>query len=531
MTEPSLTPTSRSGLLDELEATRFDVVVVGGGITGAAVARDASARGLRVAVVEADDFASGTSSRSSKLIHGGLRYLANGEVRFVRQIARERAVVHAMAPHLARPCWMLVPTRTRTQAAGRIAALSAYERLGDVPKAERHSIWRRVDIARSEPRLRCGPGDRVIAYREYLTDDARLVIAVLRAAAATGAVVANRVPVVGLVRDGNRVDGIAVRCALSGREVEVRGEVVVNAAGPWVERLARMEQDPPATRVRLLKGVHVVVPRHRLPVVHPILCQAEDKRWIFVIPRDEVVYIGTTETDYHGDRSLWPEVEADEVRYLLDPLGPYFDVEPLALGDVVATWAGVRPLSAHRRWAPRTPSRRSEVSLGPAGMISITGGKLTGFRLVAEKVVREIAQRLGRTLPDGPGARPLPGSGTTPPGDGAAHQRLLSLYGADAPAVLAIAADPVVEGGSVLSGEIDWAIDMEAALTVEDVIYRRTRAAWFLPVERERLAPAVAAHMARRLHWSETRRVKELAAVQARFADELAFRGMPPPLR
>jgi glycerol-3-phosphate dehydrogenase len=205
-------------------------------------------------VVEADDFAAGTSSRSSKLIHGGLRYLAHGEVRFVRQIARERAVVHTMAPHLAEPCWMLVPTRTRAQAAGRRAGLGVYERLGAVAKSDRHVVWRGAEITSREPHLRCGPDGLVIAYREYITDDARLVIAVLRAAAATGAVAANRVPVVGLLRHGNRVDGVVIRCAMTEREVEVRSHVVVNAAGPWVEHLARMEQDPPATRDHLSQG-------------------------------------------------------------------------------------------------------------------------------------------------------------------------------------------------------------------------------------------------------------------------------------
>ena len=529
MKQPSLTPTDRSALLDELECTRFDVVVVGGGIAGAAVARDASARGLQVAVVEADDFAAGTSSRSSKLIHGGLRYLARGEVRFVRQIARERAVVHTMAPHLAQPCWMLLPTRTRAQAAGRRAGLGLYERLGAVARAERHMVWRNTEITDREPYLRCDPDDQVIAYREYLTDDARLVIAVLRAAASTGTVAANRVPVVGLVRHGNRIDGVVIRCAMTEREVQVRGRVVVNAAGPWVERIAAMEQDPPASRVHLSKGVHVVVPRHRLAVDHPILCKAKDKRWIFVVPRDDVVYIGTTDTSYHGDRSLWPEVTADDVRYLLDPLDPYFDVDPLTGDHVVATWAGVRSLIAHDGRTTRRLSRRSNVTVGPGGMISIIGGKLTGFRQMADHVVRVVADCLGCTLPNGPGALPLPGAGTLPPDGGPAHERLVRLYGSEAPSVVAMGAGLVVDGGSILSGEIDWAIDVEAALTLEDVLYRRTRAAWFVPAERERLAPAVAAHMARRLHWSEQRCAEELTGVQARFADELAFRLRPSP--
>ena len=282
---PSLTPSSRSDRLDELEADRFDVVVVGGGITGAGVARDAAGRGLRVALLEADDFAAGTSSRSSKLIHGGLRYLAAGEVDLVRRTARERTAVHAIAPHLAEPCWMVVPARNWAAVTTFRAGIGTYEKLGGIDGADRHEVWKGDEITAHEPHLRTDPYGYAVAYREYLTDDARLVLATLRAAVATGAVVANRVPVVAMVHagDGARIDGVVVRCATTGRELTVRADVVVNAAGPWVEGIARMEQDPPATPLHLSKGVHVVVPRSRFPATHLVICNTPDKRSIFVI--------------------------------------------------------------------------------------------------------------------------------------------------------------------------------------------------------------------------------------------------------
>lgn len=532
----TLTPDSRDGLLDRLESESFDVIVIGGGITGAGVARDATARGLSVAVLEADDFAAGTSSRSSKLIHGGLRYLAMGEVNLVRRTALERKAVHAMAPHLSEPCWMVVPTKGRASLATFRTGIGTYEKLGAVEGEDRHTTWGPDEIAVEEPLLRTDPYRWAIAYREYLTDDARLVIGVLRAAAATGAVTANMLRVTGLRRDGNPIIGVTAECVSTGRSVEIAGRVVVNAAGPWVESLARMEVDPPRTRLHLSKGVHIVVPRDRLPVNNLVILNTTDKRSIFAIPRGDVVYIGTTDTSYTGSRPLWPEIDLADVEYLLDPLVRYFDVEPIDPSEVIAAWSGVRPLVAQAKKDPKEISRKDEVWVGPGGMINVAGGKLTGFRHMAEEVVEQVGKLLGKTLPDGPGNAPIPGADTGRDLDAWAAglsertgvtapvaQRLVRLYGSDSDAVLALGAKPVVPGGRVVVGEIDWAIDMEAATRLEDVIYRRTRAAWFVPAEREALSIAVADRMGARLGWDETKRNSELASTKQHLADEMAF--------
>ncbi|MEQ8842207.1 MAG: glycerol-3-phosphate dehydrogenase/oxidase [Acidimicrobiales bacterium] len=523
-----LTPSSRSARLDELEADRFDLIVVGGGITGAGVARDASGRGLRVALIEGDDFAAGTSSRSSKLIHGGLRYLASGEVDLVRKTARERTAVHAMAPHLAEPCWMVVPARNRAAVTTFRAGIGTYEKLGGIDGADRHQVWKGDDVAAHEPLLRTDPYNYAVAYREYLTDDARLVLATLRAADATGAVTASRLPAVGVVHEGQRIDGVVARCTTTGREVTVRGDVVVNAAGPWVERIARMEQDPPATRLHLSKGVHIVVPRSRFPVNHLVICNTADKRSIFVIPRGDTVYIGTTDTSYHGDRPLWPEIERSDVDYLLAPMTRYFDMEPLTSSDVVAAWAGVRPLIAQEGKEAKEMSRKDEVTVGPGGMISIAGGKLTGFRRLAEDVMDVVADRMGRRLGPGPGLAPLPGGLPVDADPDRLATRLRRLYGSEAADVLALGPVPLVDGEPVVAGEVDWAVDVEAATTLVDVVYRRTRLAWYLPARRAELAAAVAERMADRLGWSAEERAAQEATVHARFADELAFDSSPP---
>jgi glycerol-3-phosphate dehydrogenase len=511
-----------------LEADRFDLVVVGGGITGAGVARDAAGRGLRVALLEADDFGAGTSSRSSKLIHGGLRYLASGEVDLVRKTARERAAVHAMAPHLAEPCWMVVPARNWASVTKFRAGIGTYEKLGGIDGADRHEVWKGDEITAHEPHLRTDPYDYAVAYREYLTDDARLVLATLRAAVASGAVVANRVPVVGMVhRDGSdTIDGVVARCEATDREVTVRADAVVNAAGPWVEGIARMEQDPPATLLHLSKGVHIVLPRSRFPVNHLVICNTDDKRSIFVIPRGDTVYIGTTDTSYHGDRALWPEIDGDDVEYLLAPMARYFDIAPLTPDDVVAAWAGVRPLIAQEGKEAKEMSRKDEVTVGPGGMISIAGGKLTGFRRLAEDVMEVVGKQLGRSLAEGPGTAPLPGGSPVPVGDESDRlaTRLRRLYGSEAPEIAALGSTPLVAGEPVLAGEVDWAIDMEAATTLADVVYRRTRLAWYVPARRDELCSAVADRMADRLDWSTDERAAHQADVRALFADELAFR-------
>ncbi|MDH3296506.1 MAG: FAD-dependent oxidoreductase, partial [Acidimicrobiia bacterium] len=248
---PALSSGSRQDDLDRLEGERFDLVIVGGGITGAGVARDAAHRGLRVALVEANDFAAGTSSRSSKLIHGGLRYLAQGEVGLVRETALERKAVHRMAPHLAEPCWMVVAARNRASLMKFRAGIGTYEKLGAVDDVDRHRVWDRDALADEEPLLRVDDYPWACAYREYLSDDARLVLAVLRDAVRAGAVMANHLAVTGLVTTDERVTGVGAECALSGRRVTISGQVVVNAAGPWVEALAQWEQPGLANRLHL----------------------------------------------------------------------------------------------------------------------------------------------------------------------------------------------------------------------------------------------------------------------------------------
>ena len=515
---------------------RFDLVIIGGGITGAGVARDAARRGLRVALVEASDFAAGTSSRSSKLIHGGLRYLAMGDIGLVRETARERQAVHQMAPHLAEPCWMTVLARSRASLMKFRTGIGTYEKLGAVADADRHLSWDRDDLAEQEPQIRRDEFPWACAYREYMTDDARLVLAVLRDAVGSGAKVASRLRVVDVIWEGDQVSGVAAACEVSGDQVEIRAKAVVNATGPWVERLVRFEEEAAAGRLHPSKGVHIVVHAARLPVRNLVIMETPDKRSIFVLPRGDSVAIGTTDTSYHGDQLLWPEIERADVEYLLHPLKRYFAVDPLGFDDVVAAWSGVRPLVAQEGKEAAEVSRKEEVWVGAGGMITIAGGKLTGFRKMAMTVLDFVAERLGRSLAPGPGADPIPGGDLSSDLDDhaaavaaatgveqAVADRLVRLYGNEASQVLALGQDSLVPGGRVVDGEVAWAVEVDGALTLEDLVYRRTRAAWYTPAEREKLVVPAASLMADLLGWDEIRTADEVESVRARFASELQF--------
>lgn len=537
MTLPALGP-QRERLLDALEQERFDCVVIGGGITGAGIARAAARRGLSVALLEAGDFAAGTSSRSSKLIHGGLRYLAMGDVALVRETALERKEVHRLAPHLAEPRWMLVPARSWASLLKFRAGLGTYEALGAVAEADRHQNWNAEELARSEPLLRRERTPWACVYREYLTDDARLVLANLRDAAGSGARALNHAPVESVLVEGGRAAGVEARCAESGRRLRVRATAVVNAAGPWVEAVRRLEAPDAPPLLHLSKGVHVALPHARLPLRHVAILGAADRRSIFAIPRGEVLYLGTTDTSYPAGPDREPPVERADVEYLLEPVARHFDVAPPRASECVTAWAGLRPLVAQPGRPPAEISRKDEVLVGPAGVITIAGGKLTGYRKMAEQVVEHVAALLARPLAPTAEEPPLPGgdfagdldalaarlaASAALPADAAA--RLVRLYGSEAEAVVARGREPIAPGAAVLAGEVDHGVAVEAARTLEDVVYRRTRAALYDPSAREAMVAPAAARMATLLDWSPARCEQEQAAVRARLAADLAFRG------
>lgn len=542
MSAPSLPALERPRLIDRLERESFDCLVIGGGITGAGIAREATLRGLSVALVEARDFASGTSSRSSKLIHGGLRYLALGDVVTVRATALERKVIHRIAPHLAVPEWMIVPTRSWAGAMKMRAGVTTYEKLGGVEVQDLHRVWSEEDLAREEPLLDGGRFRHAVVYREYVTDDARLVLANLRAAAAEGAVVLSRLRVDAILRDAGRAAGVTAVCEETGRSVRVRARCVINAAGPWVDALRACEDATAAPLLHLSKGVHVVLPIERVPLRHVVILDAADRRSLFAVPHGRTLYIGTTDTSFvaraHTDDATWPPVTLDDVAYLLEPLARTLRTSPVTPDEVIGAWAGLRPLISQPGRPPTEISRRDEVLIGPAGMVTIAGGKLTGYRPMARATLERAAELVGLRLRDAPDEDPvLPGGdfagnidvlAESVARDGgipaSAAARLVRLHGSEASDVVRAGAAALAPGLDIIAGEIDRAVSHEGALHLEDVVYRRTRAAWFEPGAREHALVPAACRMGALLGWDESRRSREIASTAARIDAELSFR-------
>src|SRR6266566_5690028 len=415
----------RRDALAALGRDPLDVLVVGGGINGAGIARDAAMRGLRVGLVERGDLASGTSSRSSKRIHGGLRYLEQGDVRLVLEAVRERERLQRLAPHLVRPQEFVFPLyRGGPLGPLKLAAgLWAYDLLAGFWNVRRHRMLSPKAVAEAEPALLrdglCGAGQ----YWDCRTDDARLVLETALSAAGEGALIVSYAEVTGLVKEGGRIVGARVVDRLGG-EVVARAQVVVNAAGPWVDRVVALDAPETPPRLRLTKGVHVVVPHERVGNRAAVVLSAvADRRVMFVIPWGAHTLVGTTDTDHPGGPDVPPTVEPSDVCYLLDTVNHYFPAARLAPGDVVSAFAGLRPLIAPRGKATMSPSavsREEEVFTSPSGLVSIAGGKLTTYRLVAKTVVDRVVDALRaagdrrRFQRSRTGEVPLPGDAVPP---------------------------------------------------------------------------------------------------------------------
>ncbi len=521
--------------LAAIENQTFDLAVIGGGITGAGVARHAALAGLSTLLVEASDFASGTSSRSTKLIHGGLRYLAMGDFALVREGALERKSLKQMAPHLTQPQWMVVPANSRMAMAKLQIGIGLYEILGAVERDDRHQNWAAEDIANREPLLNQSRFPYACSYREYLTDDARLVLATLRGAAAKGAVALNHVRLMGFEVDDSGVD-MDLADMLGGERLRARASVVVNAAGPWVENVLGMSGSgapPSRQKLHLSKGVHIALPRERLPLNNMVMMTTADGRPVFAIPRGQVVYVGTTDTTYEGGPGYWPEVTAEDVDYLLAPVNDHFRDVDMHRSDVVGSWAGLRPLIREEGKAPKEMSRRDEIWQKPDRFISIAGGKLTGYRKMAEQVLARVGKVLKKDVALDDPLATLPGGDVTDVNaavaeTGARYEqservalRLVRLYGSEAATMLGEAPQQIA--GGVFAEEVRWAVREESARTLEDVVYRRLRVPWFRPGESQNVALAAADIMAEMLGWDGQHTDMELRTVRDRLREDLRF--------
>ena len=383
----------RSTILGTLNSYSFDVLVIGGGITGAGIALDAASRGLSVALVEMQDFAAGTSSRSTKLVHGGLRYLKQLEVGLVAEVGREREIVYSNAVHVTQPEWMLLPLY-KEGTFGKMttrAALSLYDRLAQVKKNERHKILSRNETLDKVPQLKEEGLRGAGYYVEYKTDDARLTIEVLKKAVEYKALCLNYAKVTDFVYQKKKLIGAQVRDELTGEQITIHAHQIVNATGPWVDEVRKKDKVKNKKHVRHTKGVHIVFDQEKLPLQQAIYFDTADGRMIFAIPRDGKTYVGTTDV-FYGDDLINPTATKEEVSYLLDALKFIFPKIVLSSEDVESSWAGIRPLISQEGKDPSEISRKDEIWVSPSGLLTIAGGKLTGYRQMAETIVDRIVK-------------------------------------------------------------------------------------------------------------------------------------------
>ncbi|KGL60138.1 MULTISPECIES: glycerol-3-phosphate dehydrogenase/oxidase [unclassified Polaribacter] len=385
---------NRERITNDLQAAEFDLLIIGGGITGSGIALDAASRGMKVALIEKNDFASGTSSKSTKLIHGGLRYLKQFDFWLVKEVGTERAIVHKLAPHLVIPEKMILPLIDGGTYGSWLTSvgLKVYDILASVEGEDKRKMLTKKEALEKEPLLPKNILNGAGYYAEYRTDDARLTIEVLKTALDYNAKIINYTVAKEFIYEDNRVVGAKVKDTLSGNEFNIKAKYVVNACGPWVDELRQINHSKIGKRLHLTKGVHLVVAHDKLPVKQSVYFDVPDGRMMFAIPRGKVTYFGTTDTNYQKDKNHVNTTLVDAM-YLISAVNNMFPEINLSLEDVQSSWAGLRPLIHEEGKSASELSRKDEIFVSDTELISIAGGKLTGYRKMAERIVDLVTKK------------------------------------------------------------------------------------------------------------------------------------------
>ncbi len=552
---------SRQSQLERLSEA-FDLVIVGGGITGVGAARDAARRGLKVALIEQDDLASGTSSRSSKLVHGGLRYLEQGEFQLVFEAVSERRVLQDIAPHLVNPLGFLFPVYkdSRRGVFTINVGMWVYDGLALFRSPRRHRKLGKAAVKKEYPTLGADALKGALLYYDCATDDARLTLETALDALGAGGVVLTHARVIGLLRgEGGRLVGVRVRDLIGGGEVEVKANAVINATGPWTDRTRGLSSEGARPLLKPTKGVHIVIDSARLPLPSAVVqFHPRDGRVLFAIPWGDRTYLGTTDTFYEGDPALVAADRAD-IDYLLESANHHFPDARLVPEDVISTWAGLRPLIAPpEAVGASNVSREHEIKVDPDGLITIAGGKLTTYRRMGAEVVEQALSYL-RVLGLAPrqlraantGEEPLPGAVGWPQNDDASAVSrqileagkgrvseatalmLANVYGmrgvdiAGRAATSQLLANALVPGRPEIMAQIDHAVEKELAAALNDVMIRRTQLYYRDLDQGLGAAPAIAARMGALLGWDEARIAEEVAAYQVEVDRSRQWRAEP----
>ncbi|MFX4300994.1 glycerol-3-phosphate dehydrogenase/oxidase [Alicyclobacillus tolerans] len=538
----------RPQLLHQMQANEWDVLIIGGGITGAGILLDAVSRGLKAALIEMQDFAAGTSNRSTKLIHGGLRYLKQLEIGLVAEVGRERAVVYENAPHVTRPEWMLLPLM-EGGTYGKLAAsfgIRLYDYLAGVKRTERRQMLSREEALAKEPLLNPDGLKGAGYYVEYRTDDARLTLEVLKKAVQLGGVAINYCKALQLIKENGQLLGIHVQDELQPHHsFDIRARVIINATGPWVDEIRDWDHSKQGKTLHWTKGVHIVVDASRFPLSNPVYFDVPDGRMIFAIPRSGKTYIGTTDTNYTGD-VMYPRMTLADRDYLLEAVNTMFPSVRLLPEDVESSWAGIRPLIHEDGKNPSEISRKDEIFQSSSGLITIAGGKLTGYRKMAEKVVDIVVQRIGQV------------TGQTYPGCQTEHLRLsggefhqssewddfvhtmtregellglssqearqlVERYGKNVERVFNWLRNEPLDAGLAIPKDIyaalQYGLEEEMVCRAEDFFIRRTGSLYFNMNLVLSYQHSVVDFMAKRLQWSDDRVLEEKQRLQDRILE------------
>ncbi len=385
----------RKQTIESLSKTEYDLVVIGGGITGGGIALDAASRGLKVALVEKGDFASGTSSKSTKLIHGGLRYLKQFDFWLVKEVGSERAIVHKLAPHLVLPEKMLLPLIENGSYGKWLTSigLKVYDILAQVEGEDKRKMLEKKEAMKLEPLLPKKILKGAGYYAEYRTDDARLTIESIKTSLQFGAQAINYAAVKDFIYKDEKVAGVKVKDILSNETFSIKSKYVISAAGPWVDDLRSLNNSKKGKQLHLTKGVHLVFPKEKLPIKQSVYFDVPDGRMMFAIPRGNITYVGTTDTNFNKDKDDVRTDLADAI-YLISAVNNMFPSIELDMDDIISSWAGLRPLIHEEGKSASELSRKDEIFTSDTGLISIAGGKLTGYRKMAERVVDRIVKKM-----------------------------------------------------------------------------------------------------------------------------------------
>lgn len=523
---------NRNERYEQMKQAQLDVLVIGGGITGAGIALDAAVRGMDVAVVEMQDFAAGTSSRSTKLVHGGLRYLKQFEVKMVAEVGKEREIVYENGPHVTTPEWMLLPFYK----GGTFGPLSTnvglrvYDFLAGVKKGERRKMLSKEETLRREPLLKKKGIKGGGYYVEYKTDDARLTMEVMKKAVEKGALAMNYAKVKSFIYDNGKTVGIQVEDQIDGTIHELYAKKIVNAAGPWVDTLRDKDHSKFGKTLQLTKGIHLVFDGRRFPLKQAIYFDMPDGRMAFAIPRQGKVYVGTTDTVYKQDIAH-PTMTLEDRNYVLKAIDFMFPEVNITEADIESSWAGLRPLIHEEGKDPSEISRKDEIFVSDSGLISIAGGKLTGYRKMGESIVDLVAEQLkkeeGSKYPKS-STKHLPISGGEVGGSKGfetfmadrvhqaadmgltpdAMRMLVNRYGANVDKVLRFyttGLDEAAHAGldPLVYAMLRYSMEYEAAYKPIDFFIRRTGALYFNIHWVHAHKEAVIAYMGKTLAWTD----------------------------